>query len=227
MYRLTLIARDGDLYTPESAIVCEDLRKHYKGDEVCIMLHRYSAGDVDTIAWPAPNEEQLRSCLYDLRETGMIPADTKSVELPDGSVFEIEQPMTNADLLAAMQSSGRLIVGHVGDSAPKGTIVYRLPATVVLKSRRFAQVIDNELHVRKYEDPSHGWLAVPMQWIKQLGITSRISSCSYLRGETAYLEEDCDAPEFRKAAEAAGFKLFVDYRHTNDSSPIRSYPSFP
>lgn len=126
--------------------------------------------------------------------------------------------MTNAELHSAALASGRLIVAHVGDGLPA--------ERPVLKSRRFAQVIGNELHVRKYEDPAHGWLAVPMQWIEALGIVGKISACSYLKGGTAYLEEDCDAPEFRKVAEAAGYKLFVDYRHTNDRSPIRSYPSF-
>jgi hypothetical protein len=135
--------------------------------------------------------------------------------------------MTNAELLAAMQASGRLHIGHVGDSVPKGTIAYSLPAKrPVLKSRRFALVIGEELHVRKYEDPAHGWLAVPAQWLEALGILHDVSHCSYLKGRTAYLEEDCDAPLFRKAAEHHGFRLFVDYRHTNDRSAIRSYPSF-
>lgn len=135
--------------------------------------------------------------------------------------------MKNTELLNAMQESGRLQVVHIGNNIPKGTIVYSLPAKrPVLKSRRFAKVIDNELHVRKYEDPAHGWLAVPMQWLEALRIVGKISACSYLKGGTAYLEEDCDAPEFRKAAENHGFRLFVDYRHTNDRSAIRSYPSF-
>ena len=97
---------------------------------------------------------------------------------------------------------------------------------ISLKSRRFAMVIDNQLHVRKYEDPAHGWLAVPFQWLEQLGIVNQVSCCSYRRGATAYLEEDCDAPLFRKTAESNGFRLFVDYRHTNERSSIRSYPSF-
>lgn len=105
-------------------------------------------------------------------------------------------------------------------------IVYRLPKEIRLASRRFAVVIGNELHLRKYEDPAHGWIAVPMQWLEQFGIVGKISSWSYLRGSTAYLEEDCDAPEFRREAEANGFRLFVDYRHTDDRSSIRSYPSF-
>lgn len=101
-----------------------------------------------------------------------------------------------------------------------------IPKKIALTCRRFARVIGNELHVRKYEDSQHGWLAVPFQWLEALDIVNEVSCCSYRRGETAYLEEDCDAPLLRKAAEQHGFRLFVDYRHTTDRSAIRSYPSF-
>ena len=95
-----------------------------------------------------------------------------------------------------------------------------------LKSRRFAKVIGEELHVRKYEDPSHGWLAVPMQWLEALEIVGKISVLSYRRNFTAYLEEDGDMAEFIGAVKRAGFRLFIDYRHTDKSSPVRSYPSY-
>jgi hypothetical protein len=135
--------------------------------------------------------------------------------------------MTNQELMAAMQASGRLEIVHIADSLPKGSIAYSLPAKrPVLKSRRFAMVVGDELHVRKYEDPAHGWVGVPMQWLEALSIVGEVSAFSYLKGTTAYLEEDCDAPLFRKAAEKHGFRLFVDYRHTDDRSAIRSYPSF-
>ena len=104
--------------------------------------------------------------------------------------------------------------------------LHPIPRQITLKSRRFAIVIGNELHVRKYEDPGHGWLAIPFQWLEQFGLVNQVSHCSYRRGTTAYLEEDCDAPLFRKTAEQHGFRLFVDYQHTNDRSAIRSYPSF-
>ena len=133
--------------------------------------------------------------------------------------------MTNQELLASMQQAGRLHIVSVGD-VPTSSIVYRLPKKITLKNRRFAMVIGQELHLRKYEDPAHGWLAVPFQWLEQFGIVNQVSCCSYRRGATAYLEEDCDAPLFRKNAEQHGFRLFVDYRHTNDRSSIRSYPSF-
>jgi len=107
------------------------------------------------------------------------------------------------------------------------TDLHEVKKPPVLKSRRFAKVIGNELHVRKYEDPSHGWLAVPMQWLEELGIVGKISDYSFIKGTTAYLEEDSDMAEFYTAAKAAGFRLFIDYHHTDNSSPVRSYPRFP
>ena len=44
-------------------------------------------------------------------------------------------------------------------------------------------------------DPGHGWLRVPLKEI--VGMT--FSKFSYADGEYAYLEEDCDAPQFMKA----------------------------
>lgn len=95
-----------------------------------------------------------------------------------------------------------------------------------LKPHRNGRVLGNELHVRKYADPSHGWLAVPMQWLEALGIVGEISDFSYLRGNTAYLEEDSDQPIFHRTAKEAGFTLFYDVTHTNNVHPIRSYPRF-
>jgi len=47
-----------------------------------------------------------------------------------------------------------------------------------------------------YEDPGHGWLSVKRQELVDLNILNQISSYSYQRGNTVYLEEDCDAPVF-------------------------------
>jgi hypothetical protein len=44
-----------------------------------------------------------------------------------------------------------------------------------------------------YNDPGHGWLAVKVADLFLLGIAHKISTYSYMRGLTAYLEEDCDA----------------------------------
>ena len=50
-----------------------------------------------------------------------------------------------------------------------------------------------------YADPGHGWLAVKKHYLHSFGIASRITSYSYQRGDTAYLEEDCDLSVFLAA----------------------------
>jgi hypothetical protein len=78
----------------------------------------------------------------------------------------------------------------------------------------------------KYDDPSHGWLAVPRCWVIALGIEAFTSSWSYQRGQFVYLEEDDDAARLRIAAEHFGYKLFVSVRHNDKRSPIRSLDCF-
>lgn len=86
-----------------------------------------------------------------------------------------------------------------------------------------------------YEDPSHGWLKVPVEEIKQLGITHQISQCSYISADRkfAFLEEDMDAETFLKAAVIADWfpnttsvKAEMKFYHTNSSSFIRTLDSF-
>jgi hypothetical protein len=63
----------------------------------------------------------------------------------------------------------------------------------------------NEWNLKWYNDPGHGWLAVPVALLKELNILNCISVYSYVSSdhETAYLEEDHDAWSFAKAMEAA------------------------
>jgi len=73
-----------------------------------------------------------------------------------------------------------------------------------------------------HSDPGHGWLAVKRQELINLGILDKISSCSYQKGKTVYLEEDCDYSLFMKAKEEKGedVKTRESYR---DNTPIRNY----
>lgn len=77
-----------------------------------------------------------------------------------------------------------------------------------------------------HSDPGHGWLAVKMSELKMLGIETQISSYSYVKGKTVYLEEDCDAGVFIKAAKAKGFTVEVQSGKQRDRSPIRSFQSY-
>lgn len=79
---------------------------------------------------------------------------------------------------------------------------------------------------RYYQDPGHGWVAVKRDLLKQLGIEDRITPYSFQRGQTVYLEEDCDMATFHHAAKAAGIELNYFPVHTNKNSPIRSYDRF-
>lgn len=74
-----------------------------------------------------------------------------------------------------------------------------------------------------FEDPGHGWLAVPMITLYELGIVDKISHYSYMRGLTAYLEEDCDYSVFAAAMNAAGREFSMQDKRTDRRSPIRSY----
>ena len=76
-----------------------------------------------------------------------------------------------------------------------------------------------------YSDPGHGWLAVKRDLLVKYDLLSKISSYSYQRGKTVYLEEDCDAA------------VLIDYLRKNkiffeitekyvDRTPIRSYDHF-
>lgn len=82
------------------------------------------------------------------------------------------------------------------------------------------------MKINFYSDPSHGWARVPKQLLKYLGIEDKISFYSYMRGDYAYLEEDCDLSVLTNAMKEKGvlysFREFV----TNKSSKIRSYDSY-
>jgi hypothetical protein len=78
-----------------------------------------------------------------------------------------------------------------------------------------------------YQDPGHGWAAVPVSLLEQLNIVGKISAFSYFRGRTAYLEEDCDLALFFEAYRAEfGVDPVLISKHTDKRSPIRSYARF-
>jgi hypothetical protein len=77
-----------------------------------------------------------------------------------------------------------------------------------------------------HSDPGHAWLAVKLSEIKMLGIETEISSYSYVKGKTAYLEEDCDAGKFIQAMQAKGIEVEVKDGACRERSPIRYFKSF-
>jgi hypothetical protein len=82
------------------------------------------------------------------------------------------------------------------------------------------------MNYKFYVDPGHGWLAVKRSEVIALGLSERISVYSYQRGNTVYLEEDCDLARFLIAK---GMKMFSEINAEekySDNSPIRSYDRY-
>lgn len=83
-----------------------------------------------------------------------------------------------------------------------------------------------EIKIKFYSDPGHGWAAVKRDLINSLGIADKITHYSYQKGNTVYLEEDCDLSTLITALKDKGVSITFDERNTNNRSPIRSYEHF-
>lgn len=93
-----------------------------------------------------------------------------------------------------------------------------------------------------YCDPSHGWLRVPKNRLKKLGIEEKISEYSYMRGQWAYLEEDSDMGiyydalfkhlNYCEAAPEESHNFHIEFTHkiktshTNKNSRVRKFERY-
>lgn len=82
------------------------------------------------------------------------------------------------------------------------------------------------MKINYYTDNGHGWAACKIDTLRDLGIADAISHYSYMRGRTAYLEEDCDFARLLDALAARGIAYTITEKHTNGRSPIRSYATY-
>lgn len=84
-------------------------------------------------------------------------------------------------------------------------------------------------HLTFIADPGHGWLRVPLAEIVALGLETQISVYSYIEGQYAYLEEDCDCPRYLETRAAQGLprpeitEQYVD----RFAQPALSLPKWP
>lgn len=69
-----------------------------------------------------------------------------------------------------------------------------------------------------YCDSGHGWLAVKRVELERLGLLDKVSSYSYHKGRSVYLEEDCDLSMFLNAKRANGeYWTFNEVYHRGQS----------
>lgn len=82
------------------------------------------------------------------------------------------------------------------------------------------------LKLKFHSDAGHGWLAVKRELLNLLGIADKVTSYSYQRGQSVYLEEDCDASLLIKALDARCVAHTIVNIKPKNRSPIRSYASY-
>lgn len=80
-----------------------------------------------------------------------------------------------------------------------------------------------KLTLNIYSDPGHAWCKVPRKLLAKLGIADQITTYSYQRNDSVYLEEDCDLGTFIVALNKAGVSVAFREFNTNKQSKIRSY----
>lgn len=73
-------------------------------------------------------------------------------------------------------------------------------------------------------DPSHAWLKVKLLDVIKAGVAEKISSFSYLHGQYAFLEEDCDATVYLLAINC---QKDIPSKYYRQDSIIRTYQRFP
>jgi len=78
------------------------------------------------------------------------------------------------------------------------------------------------------QDPGHGWLIVSHGDLAGAGMSpADFSLCSYVRGDTLALEEDCDIPRFLKRLDERGIPYRLREQHTNGDAHVRRWTSNP
>lgn len=82
------------------------------------------------------------------------------------------------------------------------------------------------MKITYFNDGGHGWYSVKRSKLESMGVLSKVSGFSYQRGESVYLEEDCDAGLFFNnltEEEKQSIKVIDSY---SDRSPVRNYERF-
>ena len=77
------------------------------------------------------------------------------------------------------------------------------------------------------QDPSHGWVKVPVSLLQKLGLETRITPFSYRRNDYVYLEEDCDFTTLADALNDREIPFILDRKVAyRKHSKIRSYQPY-
>ena len=73
-----------------------------------------------------------------------------------------------------------------------------------------------------HSDAAHGWIEVKYSELVRLGIDHAISDCSFIHGDTVYIEQDSDWSKWDKAKKQRGESYKVIERY-QENSYVRNY----
>ena len=78
------------------------------------------------------------------------------------------------------------------------------------------------------QDPGHGWLIVSRGDLAGAGMSpADFSPCSYVRGDSLALEEDCDMPSFLKRLDERDIPYRLREQHTDAEAHVRRWAANP
>ncbi len=78
------------------------------------------------------------------------------------------------------------------------------------------------------QDPGHGWLIVSHGDLAAAGLSpAEFTTCSYVRGDTLALGEDCDMPRFLKRLDEQGIPYRLREQHTDTEAHVRRWVANP
>lgn len=81
--------------------------------------------------------------------------------------------------------------------------------------------------IQYISDPGHAWAKVKIKELYDLNIAHKISQFSYMRGDYAYLEEDCDLGVYVEALKNKGIEYKMEcISNGNKQSRVRNYYRF-
>ena len=83
-----------------------------------------------------------------------------------------------------------------------------------------------KISIKVFADPGHACARVAKSKLVTLGISDKISTYSYQKGENAFLEEDCDLSVLMGALRERGYEIKFNESHTNRQSKIRNYSTY-
>ena len=82
------------------------------------------------------------------------------------------------------------------------------------------------MKVTYFNDGGHGWYSVKREKLKTMGILEKVSSFSYQKGRSVYLEEDWDAGLFFNNLTEEEKQSIKVVNSCSNRSPVRGYSRF-